>query len=253
VKTSSKTATAPEIPAAAASVKPAAARRAGRPARVATASAKSQPINLFHFELEARNAGHTIVAGVDEAGRGPLAGPVVAACVILPDDFDTAGVNDSKQLTEAKREAAYERICREAIAIGVGVIDHETIDRINILQATYAAMRQAINSLEPRVTPSIVLVDGNPVPGLPCEHVRAIVGGDALSISIAAASIVAKVTRDRFMTLMDGEYPQYGFAKHKGYSAPIHLEALRQHGPCPIHRRSFSRVAELCQPTLLQL
>jgi len=191
--------------------------------------------------------------GVDEAGRGPLAGLVVAACVILPPKFKAGEIDDSKQMTEAKREIAYERICREALAVGVGVVHHEKIDEINILQATYVAMRLAISTLEPDIKPCIVLVDGNPVPGLPCDNVKSIVDGDTFSVSIAAASIIAKVTRDRFMLHMDRHYPQYGFAKHKGYSAPIHLAAIREHGPCPIHRRSFHRIGVFYNQTVLDL
>ncbi len=209
-------------------------------------------VDLWLHEREAMAAGYHVVAGVDEAGRGPLAGPVVAACVILPDGFDISGINDSKQLTEARREIAYERISREAVAIGVSVVHHNIIDTINILKATHLAMREAILSLEPAATPSIILVDGLPVPGLPCGTVKSLVGGDALSVSIAAASIVAKVTRDRLMKQMDLRYPHYGFGHHKGYSAPAHLAALRRHGPCPIHRRSFAPVAELCHPTLFE-
>lgn len=222
----------------------------------AVAGPKAKPkrtidaVDLWLHEREALAAGHTMIAGVDEAGRGPLAGPVVAACVVLPAGFDIAGINDSKQLTEINREKAYERITREAIAVGVGVVHHEVIDRINILKATHLAMRYAILDLEPSVSISIVLVDGLPVPGLPCAAVKSIVKGDALSVSIAAASIVAKVTRDRLMTLMDRRYPVYGFAQHKGYSAPSHFEALRQFGPCPIHRRSFSPISQMCHPTL---
>jgi ribonuclease HII len=219
------------------------------PARRKTAGALSLP-DLWRHEREAFADGHDIVAGVDEAGRGPLAGPVVAACVVLPRGFDAAGINDSKQLTEARRERAYERICREAVAVGVAVIHHDTIDTINILRATHVAMRQAILRLEPWAAPSLVLVDGLPVPGLPCPTVRALVKGDALSVSIAAASIVAKVTRDRLMAIMDRRYPGYGFARHKGYSAPAHLLALRHLGPSPIHRRSFAPVAALCHPAL---
>lgn len=208
------------------------------------------PIDMWLHERDAIAAGHVIVAGVDEAGRGPLAGPVVAACVILPSSFDGTGINDSKQLTAAKRESAFDRITQTARAIGVGVVHHEVIDRINILQATYVAMRLAVCNLEPDLAPDIVLVDGLPVPNLPCSRVKSIVDGDALSISIASASIVAKVTRDRLMAHMDRLYPVYGFRSHKGYSAPAHIAALRSHGPCPIHRRSFSTVADVCQPSL---
>jgi ribonuclease HII len=224
----------------------------GRESATLSRSQRTRPSlpDLWLYEREAFAAGHELVAGVDEAGRGPLAGPVVAACVVLPRGFDPAGINDSKQLTEPRRKLAYDRICREAVAVGVAVVHHELIDRINILRATHVAMREAILRLEPAMTLSIVLVDGLPVPGLPCAVVRALVKGDALSISIAAASIVAKVTRDRLMALMDRRYPGYGFDRHKGYSAPAHLAALRQLGPSPIHRHSFAPVAAACHPAL---
>jgi len=225
----------------------------GSPPKPKGKPAKKKKIDLYRYEKDARAAGYEHIAGVDEAGRGPLAGPVVAACVILPPKFKAGEINDSKQMTEAKREIAYERICREAIAVGVGVVHHEKIDEINILQATYVAMRLAISTLEPDIRPCIVLVDGNPVPGLPCDNVKSIVDGDTFSVSIAAASIIAKVTRDRFMLHMDRHYPQYGFAKHKGYSAPVHLAAIREHGPCPIHRRSFQRIAVFYNQTTLDL
>ncbi|MDR3709281.1 MAG: ribonuclease HII [Capsulimonadaceae bacterium] len=183
------------------------------------------------------------VAGVDEVGRGPLAGPVVAACVILPPDFDTEGINDSKKLTARAREAAYERITGGAAAWALGMADAGEIDKINILRATHVAMARAMAALMPQ--PDFLLVDGLPVPGLPCPNQRALVGGDALSVSIAAASIVAKVTRDRMMVEADECYPQYGFAGHKGYGSASHIAALREHGPCPLHRRSFSPVAQV--------
>jgi ribonuclease HII len=224
-----------------------AAVRAGKPPRSRVHAA---PVDLWLFEREAAAAGHATIAGVDEAGRGPLAGPVVAACVVLPYNFDSSGINDSKQLTEARREAAYERITQNAVSIGVSVVHHDVIDRINILKATHLAMREAVLRLEPAAVPSIILVDGLPVPGLPCAAVKSVVGGDALSVSIAAASIIAKVTRDRLMKLMSKRYPDYGFESHKGYSAPAHLAALRQYGPSPIHRRTFAPVAERCHPTL---
>ena len=198
-------------------------------------------VDLWQYEVLARSAGHRLIAGLDEVGRGPLAGPVVAACVVLPDDFPLDGINDSKKLTERQRERAEVRIRAEAVAIGLGVVEPETIDRINILQATRLAMRQAFLQIDP--FPDCVLIDGLPVPSFPCPNQQAIVGGDGLCASIAAASIVAKAARDRMMCAYDAVYPEYGFAGHKGYGAAKHLEALRVHGPCPIHRRSFSPVA----------
>jgi len=197
--------------------------------------------DLWHHERQARAAGRRRIAGLDEVGRGPLAGPVVAACVVLPDGFSLDGINDSKKLSERQRERAELRIRAEALAIGLGLVEPETIDRINILQAARQAMREAFLALDP--PPDCVLIDGLPVPFFPCPHQSAIVGGDGLCASIAAASIVAKVARDRMMRAYDAVYPEYGFAGHKGYGAAKHLEALRAHGPCPIHRRSFSPVA----------
>ena len=191
--------------------------------------------------MRAREAGHRLIAGLDEVGRGPLAGPVVAACVVLPVGFSLAGINDSKKLTERQRERAEVRIRAEAVAIGLGVVEPETIDRINILQASRQAMREAFLLLDP--SPDCALIDGLPVPAFPCPHQQAIVGGDGLCASIAAASIVAKVARDRMMRAYDAVYPEYGFAGHKGYGSVKHLEALRVYGPCPIHRHSFSPVA----------
>ena len=203
--------------------------------------------DLWQFERAAREEGHAVVAGVDEVGRGPLAGPVLAACVVLPEDFGLDGIGDSKKLTERQRERAYARIVAEALAFGIGLADPEEIDHINILRATHRAMQRAIVALPSDVVPTRVLVDGLRVPGLPCPDQQSIVKGDSLSASIAAASIIAKVTRDRMMIEADTHYPVYGFARHKGYGAPIHLEALRRHGPCPLHRRSFAPVAAVCQ------
>jgi ribonuclease HII len=196
---------------------------------------------LWDFELAARNAGFTLIAGIDEVGRGPLAGPVVTACVVLPEGFCLDGIRDSKKLSERQRDKAEARIRAEAVAIGLGIVDPEVIDRINILQATRQAMREAFLSLSP--SPDCVLIDGLPVPNFPCASQKAIVGGDGLCASIAAASIVAKVARDRMMQAYDVVYPEYGFAGHKGYGSAKHLEALNSHGPCPIHRRSFAPVA----------
>ena len=195
----------------------------------------------WQYERRARAAGHSLIAGLDEVGRGPLAGPVVAACVVLPEGFYLDGINDSKKLTERGRERAEVRIRAEAVAIGLGLVEPETIDRINILQASRQAMRDAFLSLDP--VPDCALIDGLVVPAFPCTHQQAIVGGDGLCASIAAASIVAKVARDRMMRAYHAVYPEYGFDGHKGYGAAKHLEALRAHGPCPIHRRSFAPVA----------
>lgn len=199
-------------------------------------------VDWWRHEREAWEAGHAVVAGIDEVGRGPLAGPVVAACVVLPEGFDTTGINDSKKLSARQRERAFERIVAEAVAVGIGQADAGEIDEVNILRATHLAMRRAMERLSPGVDVSLVLVDGLPVRGLPCKAQKAIVGGDGASASIAAASIVAKVTRDTMMTLADETYPAYGFAGHKGYGAAKHLAALKEHGPCPLHRWSFAPV-----------
>lgn len=176
------------------------------------------------------------ICGIDEAGRGPLAGPVVAGAVILPKDSRILYINDSKKLSEKRREELFEVIHKEAISIGVGIVSPERIDEINILQATYEAMRMAINNLT--VTPDILLNDAVTIPGVAIEQVP-IIKGDAKSISIGAASIIAKVTRDHLMYAYDNQYPEYGFAKHKGYGTKQHTEALQKYGPCPIHRFSF--------------
>ncbi len=199
-------------------------------------------VDWWRHEREAWNAGFAPVCGIDEVGRGPLAGPVVAACVVLPPDFSTDGINDSKKLSPKRREAACACILAEAVAVGIGQVDAPQIDDINILRATHLAMRLAISNLFPNITPALILVDGLPVPGLPCAQQRALVGGDALSVSIAAASIVAKVTRDALMTQAEQDYPGYGFAGHKGYGAATHMRALLDLGPCPLHRRSFAPV-----------
>ncbi len=193
-------------------------------------------------ERALRARGFVFVAGVDEAGRGPLAGPVVAAAVILPDDCAIEALNDSKKLTAKKREHFHAFLTvRADIHWGIGQAEVAEIDYLNILRATHLAMARAVAALPQK--PDHALVDGLPVRGLPVPH-TAVVAGDTLSLSIAAASIIAKVTRDRLMTALDAEYPQYGFARHKGYGVREHLEALRQHGPCPVHRRSFQPVAQ---------
>jgi ribonuclease HII len=192
-------------------------------------------------ECALRARGFFSVAGLDEAGRGPLAGPVVAAAVILPENYTLTGLDDSKKLSAARREKLFASLASDPRVIwATGTADVAEIDRLNILRATHLAMARAVKGL-PR-KPHHALVDGLPVRGLPVSH-TALVGGDALSLSIAAASIMAKVTRDRHMVGMDERFPQYGFARHKGYGVREHLEALQRHGPCPIHRRSFAPVA----------
>ncbi|MGN1141674.1 MAG: ribonuclease HII [Oliverpabstia sp.] len=176
------------------------------------------------------------VCGIDEAGRGPLAGPVVAGAVILPEDSQILWLNDSKKLSARKREELYDVIMHEAVAVGVGYASPARIDEINILQATYEAMREAIAKLE--VRPQILLNDAVTIPGIEIPQVP-IIKGDAKSVSIAAASIIAKVTRDRIMTEYDKIMPEYGFAAHKGYGAQAHIEALKKYGPSPIHRKTF--------------
>jgi ribonuclease HII len=179
------------------------------------------------------------VAGLDEAGRGPLAGPVVAAAVVLGPGTRIAGVDDSKRLTPEERESLYPVIHARAVAVAVGVVDAETIDRVNILQATRRAMGLALGSLG--VEPELVLTDFVALDGLRCPQ-RNLVNGDQRSATVAAASIIAKVTRDRMMAEADREYPQYGFGRHKGYATLEHLAALIMHGPCPLHRRTFNGV-----------
>jgi len=198
-----------------------------------------EPTDLF--ETEARRCGYRLVAGLDEAGRGPLAGPVVAAAVMLPRRCLLAGLNDSKQLTEAERERLYDEIHRRAVGIGVGQASEREIDAMNILEATRLAMGRAIQAL-PSV-PDYLLLDAIELPVIHLPQ-RAIIKGDALSVSIAAASVVAKVTRDRLMGEYHRQYPQYNFQAHKGYGTAEHLRMLAAHGPCAIHRRSFRPVGD---------
>ena len=197
---------------------------------------KENPVDLWRYEREAFAEGFAVVCGVDEAGRGPLAGPVCAAAVILPRETVIDGLNDSKKLPDKKRRELYDIITERAVTYGIAFASEQEIDEVNILQATFLAMERAMEKLS--VRPQLALIDGNRAKdfGLP---VRTIVSGDALSASIAAASILAKVTRDRLMEELDGEYPQYGIAVHKGYGTKRHYEALRAFGPCPIHRRTF--------------
>lgn len=173
---------------------------------------------------------------MDEAGRGPLAGPVVAGAVILPKDCRILYINDSKKLSAKRRDELFDEICRQALAVGTGIVSPERIDEINILQATYEAMREAVRSLNPQ--PDLLLNDAVTIPDLLVQQVP-IIKGDAKSQSIAAASIIAKVTRDRLMEAYDAVYPMYGFAGHKGYGTAAHIAAIREYGPCPIHRRTF--------------
>ena len=176
------------------------------------------------------------ICGIDEAGRGPLAGPVVAAAAVLPKDCQIFYLNDSQKLSEKKRDLLFDEIKEKAVAYGIGIVSPQVIDEINILQATYEAMRQAISQLN--VIPEILLNDAVTIPGVDIMQVP-IVKGDAKSVSFAAASILAKVTRDRMMMEYDQIYPEYGFAKHKGYGTAAHIAALKEYGPCPIHRRTF--------------
>ncbi len=218
--------------------------RAGVKALVAKAQ---KTLDAYHREVartkammvyEEKYSDYAYICGIDEVGRGPLAGPVVAGAVILPKDCKLLYLNDSKQLAEKKREELYDRIMAEAVAVGIGYNSPERIDEINILQATYEAMREAISRLS--VAPTLLLNDAVTIPGLPEELEQVpIIKGDAKSISIAAASIVAKVTRDRLMVQYDEVFPEYGFAANKGYGSAAHIEALQTYGPCPIHRHSF--------------
>ena len=193
---------------------------------------------MHEYEHNCRDNGYTVVAGVDEAGRGPLAGSVYAAAVILPNDIIIKGINDSKKLSEKKREELFEEITEKAIAYNIFSVDEKRIDEINILNATYEAMNGAVNGLS--TAPDFVLIDGNRISGMEIPH-ETVVKGDSKSISIAAASVLAKVSRDRFICQMAEKYPEYGFEKHKGYGTKAHNEAILKYGPCPIHRRTFLR------------
>lgn len=193
------------------------------------------------FEAEARRCGYRRVAGLDEAGRGPLAGPVVAAAVMLPARVRLAGLDDSKQLTESERDALYDVIMQRALAIGVGSASEREIDAVNILEATRLAMQRAVVTMVP--PPDFLLTDAVTITCLDIPQ-RPIIKGDGLSVSIAAASIIAKVTRDRLMREFHRAYPQYNFSAHKGYGTEEHLRLLAEHGPCVIHRRSFRPVQE---------
>ena len=194
--------------------------------------------DMCHYEKEARREGKKFIAGIDEAGRGPLAGPVVAAAVILPEDIFISGLNDSKKLNEKQREELYAIITEKAIAYDVGIVDEKIIDELNILNATKMAMEISVESL--KVKPDLLLIDAVKLDGLKMQQ-KSIIKGDALSISIAAASIIAKVTRDRLIEDLDTTYPDYGFKKHKGYGTKEHIDAIKKFGNCPIHRTSFTK------------
>ncbi len=193
-------------------------------------------INMWEIEQEYFDHGVKLICGVDEAGRGPLAGPVCAAAVILPPNIEIPGLNDSKKLSDKKRRELYPIIKETAIAYGIGFADHNEIDKINILQATFLAMERAIHQLS--VKPEIALIDGNRGKDFGIA-VRTVIHGDSLSASIAAASVLAKVTRDDIMLRMAEQYPQYGFEIHKGYGTKAHYAALAEHGPCSVHRMTF--------------
>ena len=190
----------------------------------------------YSYEKLAIEKGFKTVCGIDEAGRGPLAGPVYAAAVILPIDLEIDGLNDSKKLTEKKREALFDIICEKAVSYSIGIATEEEIDEINILNATFLAMRRAVDGLS--VKPDYALIDGNQHPGLSIQD-ETVVKGDGKSMSIAAASILAKVSRDRFMLNIAEKYPEYCFEKHKGYGTKLHYEMIEKYGVSPVHRRSF--------------
>jgi ribonuclease HII len=191
---------------------------------------------MWSIETNTFNLGYNLIAGLDEAGRGPLAGPVVAAAVILPKGEMIVGVNDSKKISEKKREQLFIKIQEKALAIGVGIVDNETIDKINIFNATKLAMKQAINSL--KVKPDFLLIDALEIADIHIKQ-KSIIKGDSKSISIAAASIIAKVTRDSLVKDYEKEYPGYNFSKHKGYGTKEHYEAIEKYGITPLHRKSF--------------
>ena len=212
------------------------ATKAEREAKKALAIQKEQERMYELFAYEREYGAYQAICGIDEVGRGPLAGPVVASAVILPKNCDILYINDSKKLSEKKREMLYDEIMEKAVAVGIGIVGPELIDEINILQATYEAMREAISKLS--VQPDLLLNDAVKIPGVTLPQVS-IIKGDAKSASIGAASIIAKVTRDRMMVEYDSIFPEYGFAANKGYGTAVHIEALKELGPTPIHRRSF--------------
>ncbi len=196
---------------------------------------------MLKYETEALNQGYRLVAGIDEAGRGPLAGPVVAAAVLLPPEVSLDGLDDSKKLSEKSREKFFPEIIQTALSYGVGVVSVETIEKINILQAALLAMKQAVEKCG--LDPDLLLVDGNKRVDHPAQQ-WTIVGGDGKSLSIAAASVIAKVTRDRIMQEYHQDYPDYEFDRHKGYPTKLHKEKIKRFGPCPIHRKTFHGIKE---------
>jgi ribonuclease HII len=200
--------------------------------------------DVWAFEKEAWSSGYSTVAGIDEAGRGPLAGPVVAAAVILPNPLPVLGVKDSKKISPKKREKLFDEIYRHAISVGVGIVEPVDIDRLNILQASLLSMSISVQNM--KLTPDFLLIDGTFPISLDLPQ-KAVPKGDSLSISIAAASIVAKVTRDRIMGKYAKEYPEFDFSKHKGYPTKAHKDAIRKHGVSPIHRQTFKGVKEYCR------
>lgn len=199
---------------------------------------KERMMGMYALEREKNLLGYKYVAGVDEAGRGPLAGPVYAAAVILPQDLFIPSLNDSKKLSEKKREELFEIITKEALAYSIASVSEKRIDEVNILNATFEAMNKAVSSLN--ISPDYVLIDGNRIRGISVPH-ETVVKGDSKSASIAAASILAKVARDRYITEISKKYPNYGFEKHKGYGTPAHNSAILEYGPCEIHRKTFLR------------
>jgi ribonuclease HII len=219
----------------------------GRPRQRDTRSGRTEDLfslefDPLTFERSARASGYCRVAGLDEAGRGPLAGPVVAAAVVLPADLLISGVTDSKKLREPERERLYELILKLALSYGIGVVDEQTIDDVNIYQATIIAMERALECIAP--PPDFLLIDALTLPRVPLPQ-NPLIKGDLRSHSIAAASILAKVTRDRLMKELHEKYPQYNFHKHKGYGTKEHVALIRKHGPCEAHRKSFHPVSEM--------
>lgn len=211
---------------------------------------KDQPkIDPYEYDESIRKDGFSLIAGVDEAGRGPVAGPVVAAAVILPENLRIKGVRDSKQIPEKEREELFWAILLNALYIGIGIVDSEEIDRINILRATRQAMHNAVMDLTNNISgkPDIILIDAITIPSISIKQMP-IIKGDAKSASIAAASIIAKVVRDGIMIKYHSMYPQYDFDRHKGYATRTHLDKIERHGPCPIHRKSFQKVMDLTLP-----